>query len=309
MTSSFYVLGVDGGGTKTRGMLADDSGKIRLVEQVGPSNPNVVGVDGAAANIEELIRKSCARAHCDVVQLRAIVLGLAGAGGDEIRRTLIDALNARFSGSSKVLPVTIETDARIALEGAFAGGPGIVAIAGTGSVVIAKRSGGGMEMAGGWGRLLGDEGSGYFIGLEAIKAIVRDFDGIEPAPYLRQTCAKQFGWTSRERIITAVYRENFTIPSIAPFVLDGVAANDPVCTALLENAAGLLSRQVGVLITRLKENPVGVVLLGGLIERETPYRQVLSRKLESCFPEVRIRQPLHPPAHGAVLMALQRIVE
>jgi glucosamine kinase len=172
------VLGADGGGTKTLGILADAGGNELARFQVGPGNPNVVGIDGAAANLLDLVTGCCERAKLLPRDVGAVVFGLAGAGNAAVRARLTDALRSGATQRGWEHPkFTIETDARVALEGAFGGGPGVVIIAGTGSILIGKLSDGTVTSVGGWGRMLGDEGSGFHIGSEAIRAVTRDIDG------------------------------------------------------------------------------------------------------------------------------------
>ena len=309
MTDISLVLGVDGGGTKSLGLIATLEGNVLARREVGASNPNVVGHDGAANNLYELIALCCTEAHCTPRDLGSMVFGLAGAGDEANRRRLIDKVNtlARNDGLPP-LAITIDTDARIALEGAFDGGPGVVVIAGTGSVVMGKTPDRSVRLVGGWGRVLGDEGSGYFIGLEAIKAVTRDFDGRGSSEFLRTTFAANFGWSTRERVIAAVYRESFNIPSLAPVVLNGAAAGDKACLEILQGAAVLLARQVEPTVRLFPANEtIGVVLVGGLIDHETVYARVLSEQIHSIAPRTGIRRALHTPAHGAVFLAQEQL--
>jgi N-acetylglucosamine kinase-like BadF-type ATPase len=201
-------------------------------------------------------------------------------------------------------PVQVVTDVRIALEGAFGGGPGITVIAGTGSSIMCKTAQGDVELIGGWGRVLGDEGSGYFIGLEALKAVARDYDGISSAEALRNALSGRFGLDSRYHIIEAVYRQQFPVASLAPLVFDLAARSDEVSREILNRAAALLGDQVGAALRLAGDGPVGVVLSGGLLEHETSFKETLIAVMASRFPRVRVQPPLFSPVQGAVMMAL-----
>ena len=140
MTDSTLVFGADGGGTKTLGVLADASGTELARMQVGPGNPNVAGVDIAARNLLELIGGCCELAQTFPARyrlggVRPCRCGKSRSCAGNCRRCCRRLLLPRGWSS---IPMTLETDARIALEGAFGGGPGIVLIAGTGSNVIGK---------------------------------------------------------------------------------------------------------------------------------------------------------------------------
>lgn len=308
MSDATLVFGADGGGTKTLGILADRSGTELARMQVGPGNPNVAGVDAAARNLLELIGGCCELAKRSPLEIGAAVFGLAGVGSQVVRASLDEALRvlAAPRGWSS-LRMFLETDARIALEGAFGGGPGIVLIAGTGSNVIGKLPSGDVTSAGGWGRVLGDEGSGYAIGLEAARAVAREIDGRGDAPRLRVLLADRFGWVSRDRVIAAVYQEKFDLASVAPIVLDAAADGDAAAVHILEAAAHQLAETLRALVLRMEgSTPVGVVFTGGLIDHDTPYTAILRHAIGTKVPGAEVVPALYPPARGAVILAHQR---
>jgi N-acetylglucosamine kinase-like BadF-type ATPase len=297
------VFGADGGGTKTLGILARASGEELAHAHAGPSNQNVIGTAAAAKNLAELIM-ACSRAAGRMPsEIGSAVFGLAGAGSPEEREALVAAVNRELKES---LSGSVETDARIALEGAFAGEPGVVVIAGTGSVVIAKSAKGEIRHLGGWGRVLGDEGSGYFLGLQALRVMTRDFDGIASSGTLRATLEAKFGWTTREALIAAVYRGGLEIPALAPLVLAAAAAGDAVATEILRNAAALLADQVAATFDQLGAR-AGVVFVGGLIDHESAYAGLLREAIVARCSRAEVRLPRHPPVVGAVLMARARL--
>jgi N-acetylglucosamine kinase-like BadF-type ATPase len=308
-TTKRLVLGADGGGTKTLGILAAEDGAELSRLQVGPGNPNVAGVERAAGNLLDLVAGCCERAGCSPADLRSIVFGLAGVGSQTVRLKLSDGLRAESAlRGLPELPITLETDARIALEGAFGGEPGVVMIAGTGSILISKLPDGTVRSVGGWGRVLGDEGSGYFIGLEATKAVSRDIDGREDAAVLRKIFAETHGWVSRDRLIAAVYQEKFDLASLAPLVLRAAGEKDPAALVILRRAASHLADQLNAMVRAMgSKSTVGVVFIGGLIDHDTVYARLLRETLLALVPSAEVRPALHPPVGGAVLMALQQL--
>jgi N-acetylglucosamine kinase-like BadF-type ATPase len=305
-----FVFGADGGGTKTLGILATAGGKEIARHVVGPGNPNVAGVDGATRNLHELIMTCCRNGGCRPAELRSAVIGLAGVGSEVIREKLRNAVVLSFRDEGlNDRAITIETDARIGLEGAFGGECGVVIIAGTGSILIGKISPDTVVSVGGWGRLLGDEGSGFWMGVEALKAVARDIDGRGESPYLRAALAEKLGWKTRAAILDAVYQQKFEIPSVAPLVLDGMAAGDSVCASLLQQGADHLTSHLSALVRKMGEaKSVGVVFVGGLIDHETPYARVLRDTITHALPRAEVRQALYSPAWGAVLMAMRNQV-
>jgi N-acetylglucosamine kinase-like BadF-type ATPase len=302
---SILVFGADGGGTKTLGLISNQNGSIAARRTVGASNPNVVGFDAAAKNLFELISGCCADAGCSPGDLRSIVLGLSGAGREDARKQLREGI---FALAGRELPLTIETDARIGLEGAFEGAPGVVIIAGTGSVVIGKKSSGETVTIGGWGRALGDEGSGFFLGLEGLKSLRLYYDGRGGSQLLAKLIEKEFGLNSRERIIAAVYQEKFEFSKIAPLVLNAAEKNDAVALRILDAGATELTEQARTLVERLNVvGKIGVAFFGGLIESENMYSKILKSKIAERIPSAEVRLPARSPAEGAVLMALQEL--
>jgi len=299
------LVGVDGGGTKTLGIIADSEGHELARHQVGASNPNVVGIEASSRSIFDLIAGCCAGAGCGIGRVGTVVIGLAGAGSKPIGAQLLGSLRALLAEKISTPPeVLIETDARIALEGAFDGGCGAIMIAGTGSIIMGKAPDGAVLVVGGWGRVLGDEGGGYFLGLEALKAVTRDFDGLAGSGSLRAILAERHGLDTRERIISAVYQENFPIPSIAPLVLEAAAANEKISLEILEKGAAGLTAQLEAFVRRLNApGCLGLVFIGGLIDHETVYAKVIRESISRTLPIVEIRRPLFPPVQGAVIMA------
>lgn len=306
MAHQTLILGADGGGSKTMGLLADSSGTVLARGRGDGSNQNVIGIDNAARNLAELIATLARTADRPVAEIGSVVLGLAGAGAGTDRQVLIEAIQARLRAMGLPrLPISIKSDGRIALEGAFDGGPGIVVVAGTGSVVMGKSPDGETISIGGWGRVIGDEGSGYFIGLEALKAVSREIDGRGEAGRLRVSISSRFGLETRERITAAIYREKFDISSIAPAVLDAAETGDQVALGILTRAAREFSPQVVTAVNRLGlEGGTGIVMIGGLIDHDTIYTRTLAAEIRKSSPAIDFRAPLNGPAHGALLLAM-----
>jgi N-acetylglucosamine kinase-like BadF-type ATPase len=224
------------------------------------------------------------------------------------RKKIKDSLARLFeSATSKPLPIIVETDSRAALEGAFAGGPGVVIIAGTGSIVTGKTERREVVTVGGWGRTLGDEGSGYYIGREALRHVTLMYDGRGEASKLKDLFTRKLNWKSRDDVITAVYQDKFELSKLAPLVMEAAADHDLVSQRLLQHAASLLADQARVIVMKMGIlRKVGLVMCGGLIDHETVYGNTLHLKIMKMLPQVDVRPAMHSPAHGAVLMAVER---
>ncbi|MER3524497.1 MAG: hypothetical protein C4326_10640 [Ignavibacteria bacterium] len=295
------VFGVDGGGTKTTGLLADERGTVLSERTGGATNVHVVGVEAAASRLALVLTQCCAAAGCTLGDVRALVLGLAGAGREEVRWHLSEQLTTLLGSP---LPLMIETDARVALEGAFGGKHGIVIIAGTGSVVIGKSPNGAVALLGGWGRALGDGGSGYFLGIEALKVLAALLDGrVAPSPLTRLTM-EVLQRETRESLLDLLYRERYDPAQLAPVVLRAMHEGDDRAAEILRRGAVALADQARALAERLQfESDIPTVLHGGVMQTE--YARMVSEELRKFLPAARVQAPEHSPAYGAVLLALR----
>ncbi|HLF19723.1 MAG TPA: BadF/BadG/BcrA/BcrD ATPase family protein [Bacteroidota bacterium] len=306
-----YVVGLDGGGTKTAAIIADVNGTEAAEVVGGPSNFQMIGVEKAAEVLFGLIETCAAKVHCGFDNIASVVAGLTGAGRqsdqDRMREGFRSFARQRGPALDSVL---IESDARIALEGAFLGKPGIILIAGTGSIAFGKDAQAVIHRVGGWGRMLGDEGSGYTIGREGLNAVTKDLDGRGEHTQLTKLVGDRFGLTDQEKMIAAVYRENFDIASVAPLVLEAASKHDPECERILNRAAAELCEHVRVMTHRMnsarkdRSQKIRLAFIGTVAGGENVLSRILKRKISSTLAQIKIVSPEASPARGAVLMAL-----
>ncbi len=306
---------MDGGATKTAGLLSDLDGVVLAEETGGASNPQVVGPEKTADVIVSLVEKLCIKANCSTNEVLAVVAGLAGAGreGDKVRvktATLAEAKRRRVS----VGTVTIESDGRIALEGAFKGRLGIILIAGTGSFALAKDHKGGIHRAGGWGRVVGDEGSGFVIGRDGLNIVAKHIDGRGKATLLTKLVDERFGLSNQEKIINGVYRERFDVATVAPLVIEAAEAKDVECARILNKATFELSEHVRTLVNKIEESSrsrskISLAFIGSLINNDNIYQKILKQKVTFSLPQVTVIAPEAPPAYGAVLLSIRSAQE
>lgn len=307
-----YVIGIDGGGTKTAAIIADARGDILAQHVAGPSNFQIIGVEKAAQTIYSLIRECCSSANVRPAAVSAMTIGLTGAGRTADQQRMADSLT-KLAASKKVKlkRVQIESDARIALEGAFKGASGIILIAGTGSIAFGKDASGHVHRVGGWGRVLGDEGSGYFIGRHALTAVCRDLDKRSSPTILTKKVAKRFSLKTPTDIITAVYKDNFDISTLAPLVMEAVEERDPAAEEILRLACSELVEHVRALIPKVEppgadgvKNKIPLSFIGGLIGTDTPLSRMLRRQISESIAYINVIAPMSPPVYGAVVMAM-----
>ena len=314
MKSEGYVIGIDGGGTKTLGLIADTHGKVLASAAGGTSNPQVIGFDKASQVVLKVIKECCRRAKCHPGHVLAVVVGLAGAGRESDRQRA--EIGIRKLARKKNVPLRsfrVESDARIALEGALGGEPGLVLISGTGSIGFAKDDRGTIHRVGGWGRAIGDEGSGFAVGRQAIMAIARYFDGRGEGTILTRLAAKAFGLSDPQSIISKIYQNHFDVSCIAPLVLKAAGKGDKVSKKILVEASLELADHVRVLLKKLRPaaqssrgKKTRLVFLGGMLGKSNYFSKILWKKVESSFPNIQIQRPRKSPAYRAVLLALKR---
>jgi glucosamine kinase len=301
-----YVIGIDGGGTKTRALIVGVDGAVLAECEGGPTQLQTVGSRQAAVTLFDLIKECSTKIEADAQSLQSIVIGVAGGGRISDRAELSDAILAL--GSKKKFPlknITVETDARIALEAAFAGGPGIVVIAGTGSIVLYRTEDGKMLRAGGWGTVLGDEGSGFAIGRDSLTAVLKAYDGRGEKTVLTAKALAYFGIAGIEEIITKVYREHTDVAAFVPKVFEAANERDRIANQILTQNATALADHVRVLTMQVRPRTIlPVALMGGVLESENVYSKLVREKINRSLPHVAIQRPKFPSAFGAAIIGL-----
>ena len=299
-------LGVDGGGTSTRALVTDESGAVLGRGKAGPSNPLAVGWEPAVAAIVAAVSATRVSLPVD-----AAFFGLAGVGREPGKSRMVAALTeARLARRFDV-----GIDAEIALAGAHGGEPGGIVCAGTGAIAVARGTDGILHRADGWGHLLGDEGSGYWIGREAMRLVCGLEDGRvvgliqvghAKSTLFRDAVLAHFGVESVQALVTRVYDTPLSpaeIAALAPVVGACAKAGDAIAEVTLVRAAGDLARSARavLLAADLRQGPLsytgGVFRLGRAIL--TPFKQ----RLRAMLPGIVIRAPRMSPVEGAALLA------
>ncbi|NOG98446.1 MAG: hypothetical protein HND52_10850 [Ignavibacteriae bacterium] len=299
-----YYIGLDGGGTKTKCLITDD--KLNVLHQCsgGPSNFLIIGTEEVSNTIYNLINQCIDAVNCDAGEIEAVVIGTTGAG----RRTDAEKLENDFmsfvkSKSMKLNNFKVESDARIALEGAFSGNPGAILIAGTGSIMFGKDRNGNVHRVGGFGRFIGDEGSGYVIGRRGLTAAAKDFDGRGLKTKLTSLLNEKFNISDSPSLITEVYKNKFDIASAAPLVTEAAEKGDEICENILNDEAEELILHIRAMAKLLKEDETKLCLIGSTLTTENYYSKLFHSKVKKYLPNVTIQSAEHEPAIGAILMA------
>jgi N-acetylglucosamine kinase-like BadF-type ATPase len=303
MKAERYVIGIDGGGTKCLGVLADDEGREVAREKGGSANLQHGGVDKAAEVVKSVVDKLIEAEQIGITQVVSMVAGLAGAGRKDIREQAQQTLQENWSG----IPLQVVTDADVALEGAFGGEPGIVLVAGTGSICFGRNHLGQTARAGGWGHLLGDEGSATWIALEALKAALQVHDGRLPNGELKGILATSLGAKEISEVVPDIYRGKLAVSQIAglsKLVFD-LSDEDHVARQIILRAGRELGRLVVAVARKLQmENAtVLVALVGGVFNEKKKLIAPLRDEITRVCPGVVFKDPMMEPVMGAVLMA------
>ncbi len=302
-----YYLGIDGGGSKTRCAVGDESALLATVA-AGPSNITRVGEARARESLHQAIHEACAAAKIDPRQLRRACIGAAGAGREEIA-SIVRRIVA------EVIPGEIEIvgDMRIALEAAFGAGPGVVVIAGTGSIAYGRNAKGSTARAGGWGFALSDEGSAHWIGRMAVATLLRVQDNdarLEPeASPLFNELKAAWKLDSLEQLVrTANSTPDFA--ALFPAVQSAASAGDAVAQRILAQAGAELAQLASIVIRRLfpelpppSSSAVPLAIVGGVFRHAPRVRELFYNEVRSVYSNVVLNPEVIEPVHGALQRA------
>ena len=301
MPNQDFVLGIDAGGTKTVCLLADDRGHIIAEGRGAGANLHAAG----ELEVEKVLHGVMEAAIGDrPIVPAAICLGIAGVDRDDEMR-IVRAIMRRIGYKSRTLVVN---DALIALVAGAGDAPGIVMIAGTGSIVYGRNASGEAARAGGWGHMIGDEGSGYWIGREALAAVMRAGDGRGPETQLTSDILQHFDVTDVSRLPRIVYdraQPRMAVAALGPLVQRVSEQGDAVATRILERAAEEIVLAARSVTTRLemRGDAFSFYLAGGMF-RVVPWLVAeLPRRLDEVAPRAQVELLEKEPAEGAVWLA------
>jgi glucosamine kinase len=294
---SELYLGVDGGGSGCRAVLALGDGRVIGRGVGGSANPFAVGVEAAWQGVLRAVHEALARAGLRPASLVAAhaCLGLAGVDRPGVRE-------AFYAAAPPLASLQLESDVHVALVGAFGHEEGALLVAGTGSIAYAVTAGGARHRVGGWGFTVGDEGSGAWLGREAVRAALHAFDGRGPATALREAIFARWGPDVDALLghVRAATPRDYA--AFAPDVLTAATTGDAVATKLRDEAAKHLALLACALEGRLPAGEVAFSVAGslakalfGLLEPQLPLRFLKG-----------YREPRAPAEEGALWLALHR---
>lgn len=294
-----YFLGIDGGGSKTACAIGDETALLGTGSSLG-SNVVRVGEARAREAIHTAIRQACAAASVIPANIENACIGIAGAARPMVLEVVRRVVSELIPGD-----IEIVGDMEIALEAAFDGGPGVVVIAGTGSIAYGRDVQGRSARAGGWGFAVSDEGSGHWIGRAAVAGALRAQDQGE-SPFLFEEIAKAWKLTTREQVVLAA---NATPPpdfaALLSVVLDAADSGDQLACNLLTKAGSELSTLAQMVIDRLFKEvaSVPVAMSGGVFANSALVREAFYNSLHSVFPRIVLNPTMVDPVQGALALA------
>ena len=298
-----YYLGIDGGGSQTRALICDASGRIFGRGLSGPSNPSASSKLTVRDNLLDAMRQAVSKIGS--ARICAAYFGVAGAS-DPIKQELILKITQEFF-PSQAPKITVDHDMRIALEGGLKGAPGLILIAGTGSASYGRGTSGQTAECGGWGDIVDDVGSGSWIGLKALQTLVQQADGRLPKSTLMQRVMHFLEIEDISEFKTRIHDQGLVCykrARLAPIVFDLAESGDQLATAIMVEAIEELCNIAKIVSQKLELPEPTVCLCGGLMQN-LHFRDALSKALYSNgFGNVLTRPQLQAVS-GALMLALK----
>lgn len=301
-----YVIGIDGGGTKTLGAIAGEDGVTIAQHEVGSTNPHSNTLDVVRDRLRELTGHLVQQAGATAADVKAICLGMAGVDRPEDKPMIKNLVN-EFLPEAEVLPVN---DGVIALTGGALKPFGIIVISGTGSISFGINQQGERVRAGGWGHILGDEGSGYTIALRGLRGIMRAHDGRVGGTRLQQLMLGHLNLERPDQLlgwIRDINADKAQIAALSRFVHQAANEGDAMAIEILQGEAEELAEIVEAVSKKLfpaDEHDYEVIVAGGNLRNADGFFKMFTEALGKRLPAITVTRPRKEPVDGAVILAL-----
>ncbi|WP_243354417.1 N-acetylglucosamine kinase [Bacillus litorisediminis] len=334
----YPLLAVDGGGTKTIAVVTNEKGEILGTGRAGATNYQVVGekqskcalqaaiqaaVDEVLAGLavcgttDETVEKAAEDVHVknvrdEDVEFDRAVFALAGIDTKRDEAIVSNIVEAALTGLKvEVDKVIVENDCLSALLGATGKSPGVLLISGTGSIVFAHDGKGNFIRAGGWGHRVGDEGSGYWIGKEAIRSVLKMYDGREKTKsILARMILEHFGFGHIEDLYNWVYGENYSVDDVSALsmvVEKAAELGDEAGCAILDRAVSELEQLLYAVLggnDAFHSGSFSLVLQGGVLQHNHYIRQKILNSLKRTHPNLQLITTHPTPIHNIIQRGL-----
>lgn len=290
-----FFLGIDGGGTKTRCILGDEKSQLGTGSS-SSSKVQRVGETCARDALAAAVHGACVQAGISPRRIARTVAGITGSARPDIAAVMRDLMTSIVGGE-----IEIVGDVEIAFEDAFGSRPGVIVIAGTGSIAYGRNSKGEIARAGGWGYAISDEGSGHWIGVEAVRAALRGRDCGQHSGLLKNLMTGLGALDFDDFIVRLNGSPPVDFASLFPVVLAASDNGDPKATEVLTRAARALVELAGIVIERLfREQSISAATHGGVLASSTIVRKHFEQELKSRYPGAGVLDYEVDPARGAL---------
>jgi len=300
-----YFIGIDGGGSNLRVVITDAD--LNVISQAYrlTANPSIVGRNKSALMIQSTVREALSHTSLQPADITAVGIGVAGASVDYAKGWLIDTVASALP-TTYVVP---SSDNEIALVGAHGQRRGVLILAGTGSVAYGVNQYGKQVQVGGWGYLIGDEGSAYWIGRRALQLITQSVDGRIDQTELTNAVLRVLNLKTARDLILWLYDPALPrtrdVALLAPLVIELADADDHLARRIVNEAAHELFLMVEAVIERLGVDEPEIAFSGGLLEQPN----LLSTTLQNSLGLPKFPCPVYSPVVGAALLARMKIQE
>lgn len=296
-----YFLGIDGGGTKTTCAFGDQS-SLLATATAGASNIVRVGEQKARESLHQAVRQACAAGGITPEEVAHTCVGGSGAARPEVASLVRSILAEILPG-----PIDVVGDMETSLEAAFGDGPGVIVIAGTGSMAYGRDPQGKTARAGGWGFAIGDEGSAHWIGRQVVNSVLRASDHDEEAVASPLAKSLMQAWGVGSLLDLARAGNSIPPPDFAALFPAVAGSPDEVAKQVLRSAGRELAQVAGVVISRLfgddRIGAVPVAMTGGVFRHAEVVRQVFYNELRRLDARTDVKQQVIDPVEGALKMA------
>lgn len=301
------AIGVDGGGTQTRCVVLNERGEVMGYGVDGASKPDAVEPAVGSRHLQAAIRSAC-QGCGGPGAIDTVFLGMGGVISPEdvqVVLGMIEGLELRPE-----VPVGVDLDIAIALAGGTGGQPGIALIVGTGSSCYGRNAAGETWRSGGWGYIIDDYGSGFYLGQKALEAVIRSADGRSGPTALTEPVMAGLGITDLNQVMHRIYYPRLAhtdMAALAPIVVQVAEAGDETARTIIERGCDELALMVATTTCKLNlgAEPL-IVPVGSLGTVNAYYRSMLERSIEAVVPLARIREAIAPAVIGAAFLALQQ---
>ncbi len=291
-----FFLGIDGGGTKTRCLIGDENSVLGTGTSTS-CKVQRVGEACARDSLSAAIHEACVQPGISPRQITRTCAGITGSGRIEIANVMRDLLSSIVGGEIEII-----ADVEIAFEDAFGSGPGLIVIAGTGSIAYGRNAEGQTARAGGWGHAISDEGSGYWIGREAVRLTLRQHDN-ENKPVLLKDLMQVIGAEGFDDFILRVNTDpQPDYAAMFPAIVAAADRGDALAKRVLHSAADELAELAKAVIRLLYQdlNRVVIAIHGGVLTNGVLVRETVMRELKTKYQQISFLSPAIEPARGAL---------